>query len=491
MTPLYKNQQIRQLENLCFSQDIINPVAMMAGAGAALWRVLQQFWLNISHIAVVCGKGNNAGDGFVVAKLAHEAGIHVDVYTLASINTLQGAAKKHAILGLEAGLNYIEYKPDFIFTTDLIIDAVLGSGLQGDVRGLSANAIQSINASDAAVLAVDVPSGIDVDTGAILGNAVQADVTVTFIAAKQGLFTDKASAYCGELIIDSLNVPEHLFAEVTPSAEILAYAETKTWLPKRRRDSHKGDYGHVLVIGGDYGMGGAVRMAAEAAMRVGAGLVSVATRPEHVSVVSSTRPEIMCHQVASHEDLLPLLAHATVIIIGPGLGKSEWAQHLLSAVLKTDKPKVLDADALNLLSLQPKPVPNSVITPHPGEASRLLNVSCQDVQDDRFAAARNLQQRYEGVVVLKGVGTIISGPDQCPCICPAGNPGMASGGMGDVLSGVIGGLLSQQLSSAIAAKTGVLVHSMAADLAAEEGGERGLLATDLLAHLRALVNPHE
>lgn len=270
--------------------------------------------------------------------------------------------------------------------------------------------------------------------------------------------------------------------------EKLNSAQIKAWLPKRQRDANKSDYGHVLVIGGDYGMGGAVRMAAEAALRVGAGLVSVATRPEHINIVSGIRPEIMCHSVETAQDLAPLLARATFIVIGPGLGKSEWAQELLARVLQAKQPKLLDADALNLLAQNPVCCENWILTPHPGEAGRLLDEATEAVQADRIKAVQALEKKYGGVVVLKGAGTLVQTEKAKPTICEAGNPGMASGGMGDVLSGVIAGLAAQGLSLENAAKAGVFLHACAGDLAAAEGGERGLLATDLLLHLRQLVN---
>jgi ADP-dependent NAD(P)H-hydrate dehydratase / NAD(P)H-hydrate epimerase len=262
-------------------------------------------------------------------------------------------------------------------------------------------------------------------------------------------------------------------------------------LPKRRRDTHKGDFGHVLVIGGDYGMGGAVRMAAEAAMRVGAGLVTVATRPEHLNVVTGARPEIMCSQVADANDLTPLLERSTIVVIGPGLGLSDWAQSLLAAVEQSALPVVVDADALNLLAQNPTSSDRWILTPHPGEAARLLDQTTEQVQADRYYAVSQLQQRYGGVAVLKGAGTLVQAADTITALCSAGNPGMASGGMGDVLSGVLGGLLAQKHSLLEAAEIGVMVHSMAADHAAEQGGERGLLATDVLQQLRLLVNPDD
>jgi ADP-dependent NAD(P)H-hydrate dehydratase / NAD(P)H-hydrate epimerase len=272
-------------------------------------------------------------------------------------------------------------------------------------------------------------------------------------------------------------------------AEYLDWEQIKLLLPKRRHDSSKGDYGHVLVVGGDYGMGGAVRMAAEAAMRVGAGLVSVATRPEHVPVVTTCRPEIMCHQISTPADLDVLIARATVLVIGPGLGKREWSRGLFNKLLTAPQPKIVDADGLNLLAETPAHHDEWILTPHPGEASRLLKCDIVQIQEDREAAAKNLQIQYGGVIVLKGSGTLVQSAHAEPVQCAAGNPGMASGGMGDVLSGVIGGLVAQKLSLNDAARAGVLIHSLAADKAATHGGERGLLACDLLPFLRTLVNP--
>lgn len=267
----------------------------------------------------------------------------------------------------------------------------------------------------------------------------------------------------------------------------LDWQHIKLWLPKREHDTSKGDYGHVLVVGGDHGMAGAVRMAAEATLRVGAGLVSAATHPEHLAVISGPRPEIMCHPVELPEALDPLIARATVLVIGPGLGKSPWSKALFNKLIASPLPKIVDADGLNLLAGKPLKQDNWVLTPHPGEAARLLNCTVADIQQDRMQAVVQLQNRYGGIAVLKGAGTLVHTGNGDISICGAGNPGMASGGMGDVLSGVIAGLAAQKLTLPQAAQTGVLIHSLAADAAAHEG-ERGLLASDLFPYLRQLVN---
>jgi hydroxyethylthiazole kinase-like uncharacterized protein yjeF len=258
-------------------------------------------------------------------------------------------------------------------------------------------------------------------------------------------------------------------------------------LPSRPRDAHKGLFGHVLVIGGDHGMAGAVRMAGEAALRVGAGLVSVATRSEHIGIVSTARPELMCHGMHHPADLQKLLAHATVIVLGPGLGQSSWSQELFNTALTAEQPKIIDADGLNLLAHRPQKRNDWILTPHVGEAARLLDCTVEEIQKDRVGTAKKLHDKFDGVIVLKGAGSLIATKNSMN-ICNAGNPGMASGGMGDVLSGIIGGLLAQRLELQQAAELGVCLHATAGDYAAKENGERGLLAMDLMRHLQRLVN---
>ncbi|SRR5579883_33967 len=260
------------------------------------------------------------------------------------------------------------------------------------------------------------------------------------------------------------------------------------FLGRRARNANKSDFGHVLVIGGDFGYSGAVQMAGFAALRVGAGLVSIATQPEHARVLNINHPELMCHGVTKSADLKPLMAKATVIIVGPGLGKSAWAEELLFSAVKTEKNLVVDADGLNILAEKPQERINWILTPHPGEAGRLLKMPTEAIQKNRLDAVMNLQKKFGGVSVLKGAGTLVAGPNGEIAICEAGNPGMASGGTGDILSGVIGGFVAQGLDLLSAAKLGVLVHAMAGDMAAKTNGERGMVATDLYPFLRQLVN---
>ena len=317
-----------------------------------------------------------------------------------------------------------------------------------------------------------------------------ADATVTFIGVKQGLLTGAGPAYVGELVYDDLDVPADTFDQVNSTTARIDWANQRYQLQPRKKTAHKGEFGRVLIVGGHAGMGGAALMAAEAAARCGAGLVSLAAHPDYVAAVVAHRPEIMAYGVTSGQDLEPLLSGPDVIVLGPGLGQSAWSEQLVRAVLAADIPLVVDADALNLLStgqFNHYPRQDWIMTPHPGEAARLLEQSTGAVQNDRFVAARALQQRYGGVAVLKGAGSLVADGSDTVKLCSGGNPGMATGGMGDVLSGILGGLVAQGLSLADAASCGVALHAGAADMAAL-AGERGLLATDLFGPIRQLVN---
>jgi NAD(P)H-hydrate epimerase len=365
----------------------------------------------------------------------------------------------------------------------VIVDALFGIGLARQVTGCYAEAIQAINTSAAAVIAVDVPSGLQADTGHVMGCAVKADSTVTFIGLKQGLFTGQAAEYVGEIVYAALAVPESVLQSVPCAAVRLV----KKPLPPRHRCAHKGHYGQVLIIGGALGFSGAARLAGEAALRVGAGLVSIATRAEHAGFMTVGRPELMCHGVETARQLALLLEKSSVVVIGPGLGQSDWAKQLFIVAAASGKPLVIDADGLNLLANAPVVKSNWILTPHTGEAARLLGCSTAQIQQDRFAAVAAIQRGYHGIAVLKGSGTLIASAHEI-AVSTTGNAGMASGGMGDVLAGVIGGLLAQGLSLSEAAQQGVYCHGLAADWAAEKEGERGLLASDLMNYLRKSVN---
>jgi len=485
---LYRAAQIRALDRIAIADFKLPGATLMERAGAACFAHLTTHWPAARSVGVLCGVGNNAGDGFVIARLAHAAGLRVCALQVGERDKIHGDALT-ALQRLEAaGAPLVAWDEKALPPCDVWIDALLGTGLNGEVTGTWRAAITALNASARPILAVDLPSGLDADTGHVWGDAVRATATLTFIGLKQGLFTGAGPDHVGALSFNDLEIPAAVYTRELPSATRISGAWVRSRLPQRMRSAHKGAFGHVAILGGNHGMSGAARLAGEAAARVGAGLVSVATRPEHAALLSTARPELMCHGVTTAADVRRVLARATVAAIGPGLGQSAWARALFGQILDAELPCVIDADALNLLAAEPERCEHWVLTPHPGEAARLLSSTVAQVQRDRFAAARALQKKYGGVVVLKGAGTLVVAPDSAVYVCDAGNPGMASGGMGDVLTGVIVGLLAQGLSLTDAACVGVHVHAVAADRAARDG-ERGLLASDVLAQLRTGVNP--
>jgi NAD(P)H-hydrate epimerase len=372
----------------------------------------------------------------------------------------------------------------------VLVDALLGTGLHQAPRAEIAQAIGAMNASAKPILALDLPSGLDGDTGQAYGAAVRADTTLTFVAPKIGLYLGNGPEYAGRVLVDNLGIELPDDAQSAPAIERLDEGDIARALPRRGRMTHKGDFGRVLVIGGVAGMAGAVRLAGEACLRTGAGLVTVATAPENQSAVLAGRPELICYGVRGADDLGPMLLAASVVAIGPGLGTGAWSRALLEMALDCAKPLVLDADALNLLAeTNARPPPNSLLTPHPGEAARLLNCSSGEVQSDRHGSLRRLIERTGALVVLKGAGTLIGAPGRIPALCTRGNPGMAAPGMGDVLTGAIAGILAQCRDPWEAARAGVMAHALAGDDLARQGGGRGMLALELAETLTRWVNP--
>ena len=432
--------------------------------------------------------GNNGGDGYVVARLAAQDGIVVSALTLVDPEKLTGdAATAYGDFAAEGGV-VMPWSGELDPEADLLVDGLLGSGLERDVGGEFAAAVDAINEHPATVMALDIPTGIHGDSGEVMGTAVRADMTVTFVGLKAGLFAADGAGYSGDLLFDGLDIPEQCRKPGAALSRRIDDQLVERSLPRRSRTAHKGNFGHVLIVGGGPGMPGAVRLAGEAALRSGAGLVSVATHPGHAAMLVGTRPELMCHAISDLSDLTELIERADVVAFGPGLGTSEWAREIYLAVEGLQKPSVWDADALNLLAEAPGPADSRIITPHPGEAGRLLEMQTAEVQRDRRAALDSLVERFGGVVILKGANSLVSSQSGTPWMSTSGNPGMASPGMGDVLTGIVAALIGQGLELEIAAAVGVEVHARAGDRAAQ-AGERGLLASDLLAEIRGVANP--
>ncbi len=486
---LYRAEQVRALDRVAIERYGIAGAELMERAGRGAFTLLQRLWPDARDITVLVGTGNNGGDGYVVARLAYEAGFTVRVLQLGDPEKIRGDALLQAQRYQAAGGAWSMYN-ELSERTDVIVDGMLGTGLEREVSAAWAAAIEDINSDTAPVLALDIPSGLHADSGRAMGIAVHASATISFIGLKQGMFTGDGPACCGAVHFDALEVPARIYATEILSARRIDLHGERHLLHPRRATAHKGQMGHVLVVGGDRGFGGAARLTAEAAARSGAGLVSLATRPEHVAPVLSARPEIMVRGVVDADDLSGLLKQASVIAVGPGLGRDRWGRALWSRVAEVAKPLIVDADGLNLLAESPRYRDDWVLTPHPGEAARLLARNTSQIQADRFAAVRNLRLRFGGVALLKGAGTLVSVENTRPVgVCSSGNPGMASGGMGDVLTGVIAGLVAQGFTLGDATELGVCLHAAAADAAALDGGERGMLATDLMPQLRRFVNP--
>jgi ADP-dependent NAD(P)H-hydrate dehydratase / NAD(P)H-hydrate epimerase len=467
----------------------------MARAGRAAFDSLLQHWPRARAVTVCCGKGNNAGDGYVLAALARAAGLGVELLQLGDPAQLAGAAAQARDQAVAAGVAIVMDWPEAP-AGDVLVDALLGTGLRGPLAPAFADAVRWINAAGRPVLALDLPTGVDADTGAVTDPAVRAAVTVMFIGRKLGLYTGPGVSFAGRREFVELGVTAGVYRQV-PGCPLLDYATLgpARRLPPRDPGAYKQSFGHLVVVGGDASMGGAPLMAAEAALRVGAGLVSVITRAAHRPAIIARRPELMVVDADDAFARAAALERATCLVIGPGLGREPWGEALLREALALGKPTVLDADGLQgLAALGLVPSGPIVGTPHPGEAAALLRSSTAAVQADRPGAVLALAARLGGVAVLKGAGTLIAAAGAAPGqaaqllgVCAHGNPGMASAGMGDVLSGVIGSLLAQGLGPTDAAVAGVCLHSLAADRAVARLGQRSLLATDLLEPIIAIL----
>ncbi|MCQ4294029.1 NAD(P)H-hydrate dehydratase [Pseudomonas stutzeri] len=480
---LYTAAQVRELDARLIAAGTPGFELMQRAAHAA-WRALRRRWPETGVVTVLAGRGNNAGDGYLLAALAQRAGWQVAVLAAGDPQALQGDAALALAEAQACGVAIGPWHADAPLQ-GVLVDALLGTGISGDVREPYVAAIEAINASGLPVLAIDLPSGLCADTGHVLGHAVRADLSVTFIGLKLGLFTGDGPDRVGTLVFDDLQADPQIVSQVESAAVRLDRPMLAQVAP-RSPVAHKGSFGQVLVIGGDLGTGGAALLSAEAALRCGAGMVTLATRPEHVTASLVRRPEIMCSGVESTYGLTALVERADVLVVGPGLGQTPWGRSLLSLTAQRDLPQVWDADALNLLAAGAVELPaGSVITPHPGEAARLLQCSVGEVQADRPAAARALARRYACVALLKGAGTLIAAANGRLALCDRGHPAMAGAGLGDVLAGVIGALLAQDLTPFDAACLGAWLHAASGERLGEQG--RGLAASDLIPVIRQLL----
>ncbi|MEZ5489338.1 MAG: NAD(P)H-hydrate dehydratase [Gammaproteobacteria bacterium] len=518
---LYQAAQVRELDRLAIEGCGIEGFTLMQRAAAAAFNGLIERWPQTRHLLVFAGTGNNGGDGYVVAGLARDFGLNPEIIQVGDHSALRGDAWRARSFAEQRGVSITGFDRESLLGSGsypedhtLIVDALLGTGLDRPLSGAYAEAVATINDLPFPVLSIDIPSGLCSDTGSVLGDAVQASLTTTFIGMKQGLLTAAGVDKTGALVYHDLEVPERVFHSENspaPASHRIDMNLVARLLQPRQRSANKGTCGHTVILGGDYGFGGAALMASAAALRAGSGLVSVITRSVNRCGFLARQPEVM--MVGSEDPdewqsrVNALLERASVIVVGPGLGRGPWARELLGLALRAqagrETPLVVDADGLNLLAEgmetdgeQISARDNWILTPHPGEAARLLGCGTAEINADRFAAVRRLHYRWGGAVLLKGAGSLLcvgALHDSLQAhrieLCSEGNPGMASGGMGDVLSGLIGGLVAQGYSLDDSLRIAVCVHGEAADLAAAEAGQRGLVATDLLPFIQRLINP--
>ncbi len=495
--PVLSSKAVRRLEQEYAAAHGGHCYALMELAGAGLVRQLLRVRAQPRLVWIFVGKGNNGGDGYVAARLLREQGIAHRVFALGSPHP--GTEAAEACRRYQEAGGYIEtdLPEEQAPHPDVIIDALLGTGITAAPRPPLDEWILCINRTHAFTLAVDVPSGLNADSGAVPGDCVTAQLSVCMLALKPGLFTGEGVDYCGEVVLEDLGLAGG-GSSAAVSAARSALNELPTWqrtyedmlddLPQRLPSSHKGDAGKVLIVGGAKGFGGAACMAAQAALRAGAGLIKVALDPCNIAALNAACPEIMTVDFSDETAFAQALSWADCVALGPGLGRSAQAQTLTERCLSCARPLVIDADALNIIAVSKLTVPghDHILTPHPGEAARLLNCSVSAVNADRLGSARALQQRWGGIVLLKGAGSIVCDGRRLDII-REGSPAMASGGMGDVLTGLCAAYVAQGLAPKLALLAAACVHGRAGALAGRDG-IIGTKATDLLPFIRRLTN---
>ena len=500
-------QEMRELDRLTIEKYGVPSLVLMERAGAAITQAILQRFARAAKkgVLIVAGKGNNGGDGFVVARLLKNKGILCAVVLLARKDELSPDAAHNLRAFLKLKGKVVEVPPDrlellslAIGGKGLLVDAIFGTGMKNDVRGHYAEAITLMNASGLPVVAVDIPSGLHTDTGVALGMAVQAEMTVTLGYPKLGEVIYPGLDYVGDLAVADIGIDRNAVREVNPNTELLDQEDIKWLVPSREADTHKGTYGHLLVLAGSRGKTGAAILACRAAMRTGAGLTTLAGPRSLNDVFASSLVEVMTEplgdggtdklEALSEEEWRRLLEHKTAFLFGPGVGVSESTHNALRWLLRNlEMPWVIDADGLNNLALEIDRLRHAktppILTPHPGEMARLIGKDNATVNQDRIGVARSFAVANRCHLVLKGARTVIATPDGKAFINSTGNPGMASGGMGDVLAGMLAALLGQGLSPENAMKLGVYLHGLAGDRVAAKKGEIGLIASDVIEEL--------
>jgi ADP-dependent NAD(P)H-hydrate dehydratase / NAD(P)H-hydrate epimerase len=505
---ILNSSQMRDADRRTIDEIGIPAAVLMENAGRQVVAAMEATFEDLTdlRVAVLCGRGNNGGDGFVVARTLLQREVEVSVFLVGSVTDLRGEARQNLEILGRLGMTIVEIGDEQawelhfseIRNCDLLVDALFGTGLKTPLTGMLETVVADINASDLAVVAIDLPSGLSADTHDLIGDCIDATITVTLAAPKLPLILPPGEARAGDVIIADIGIPDIVLEEVEgPRIELLTRGAVRALVEPRPADSHKGDYGHVLVVAGSRGKSGAAHLTAMGALRSGAGLVTVATPLSCQAVVAAMAPEYMTDgldedaggSIAARALDSILERSADVIAIGPGLGTSRETVAFVQALVdRSAVPLVLDADALNAFADDPDRLVcpegrDVVITPHPGELARLVGVTTSDIQANRVDIARTFAETHRLYVVLKGHRSVIATPEGRVFINTTGNAGMASGGMGDVLTGVVAAWLGQLLDAEAACQLAVYVHGLAGDLAEASEGEVAMTASDVVAHL--------
>lgn len=501
-------KEMKEIDRRAMDEYGIPGIVLMENAGIKVVEAIKQHFggrVQGKTVTVFVGKGNNGGDGLVIARHLYNNGADVRLMIIDEPEKLTGDAAvnltiwqnlKQKVYRVDQpnGINLVKVS---LMTTDLIIDAMYGTGFRGQVSERVGRIIELINSSNLPVISVDIPSGLEADTGKIGGICVKATLTVTFGLPKIGMLLEQGAEVCGELVVADISLPNALLQSSSNKKMLLDTEVVRPWLPRRGAATHKGDCGRVLIVAGSRGMSGAGILAATACLRSGAGLVTLAVPEDVHSTVSGRVPEMMTLPLPANDgtlsvDALPLilekLQKVDVLAIGPGLSQQANVQEMLRRLLpKVNKPMVIDADALNALAgsteiLRQLTAP-AVLTPHPGEMSRLLGISLAEVQEQRLPLTVNSADEWGCTVLLKGARTLIAAPGGVLYINPTGNPGMATAGSGDVLTGIIAGFIAQGMQADQAAAAGAYIHGLAGDYAGKHLGYCGLTAGDIINYL--------
>lgn len=498
-------KEMQMIDKEAIEEIGIPGLVLMENAGLGGVGVIREAYPEIAQmrVAVFAGCGNNGGDGLVIARHLFDQGVDVRVFLVGKASGVSRDCGVNLRIGRKMGIpifgitskTHLERAKAQIFTAGLIVDAIFGTGLSRKVRGIAARTIEFINSLQIPVVSIDIPSGLDADTGRPLGTAVRADQTITLGLPKLGLVLYPGTSYAGKVNLVDIGIPQRLLSDSSIKANLLMEDEIAPLLPAHPPDAHKGTCGRVFVLAGSVGMTGAAALVSESALRIGVGLVTLGI-PEGLNEIMEAKltevmtrplPETWCGSLSlsGYDKIIEMMISADVLSIGPGLGQDDETSRLVHRIVKKARiPLVIDADGINAISLNPEVLKSSktniVLTPHPGEAARLLGISAGQIQDDRIRAARQIACDFRVICVLKGARTVISDEQGEVFINPTGNVGMASGGMGDVLTGMIAGLISQRLSCLEAVKLGVYLHGLAADLMIEEKDPACLIASDVI-----------